>query len=122
MSENCRKCAGRLVAAKLQTLTELARLARFERATAWFVARYSIQLSYRRVEGAYYREEPVIRQGLIDREIDVSGGLIQARIPPATAPLWGTSSSTPGFMIPAGSRTFFAPLKASRNSGGTCLS
>ena len=39
MSENCRKCAGRLVAAKLQTLTELARLARFERATAWFVAR-----------------------------------------------------------------------------------
>ena len=41
MSENCRKCAGRLVAAKLQTLTELARLARFERATAWFVARYS---------------------------------------------------------------------------------
>lgn len=38
MSENCRKCAGRLVAAKLQTLTELARLARFERATAWFVA------------------------------------------------------------------------------------
>ena len=51
MSENCRKCAGRLVAAKLQTLTELARLARFERATAWFVARYSIQLSYRRVRG-----------------------------------------------------------------------
>jgi hypothetical protein len=26
----------------------LVRLARFERATAWFVARYSIQLSYRR--------------------------------------------------------------------------
>ena len=52
MSENCRKCAGRLVAAKLQTLTELARLARFERATAWFVARYSIQLSYRRLKGA----------------------------------------------------------------------
>ena len=51
MSENCRKCAGRLVAAKLQTLTELARPARFERATAWFVARYSIQLSYGRVRG-----------------------------------------------------------------------
>ena len=64
MSENCRKCAGRLVAAKLQTLTELARLARFERATAWFVARYSIQLSYRRVEGAYYRDEVVYSQGL----------------------------------------------------------
>ena len=64
MSENCRKCAGRLVAAKLQTLTKLARLARFERATAWFVARYSIQLSYRRVEGRYYREEPVCSQGL----------------------------------------------------------
>ncbi len=29
----------------------MARLARFERATAWFVARYSIQLSYRRVGG-----------------------------------------------------------------------
>ena len=27
----------------------LARPARFERATAWFVARYSIQLSYGRV-------------------------------------------------------------------------
>ena len=56
MSENCRKCVGRLVAAKLQALTNMARLARFERATAWFVARYSIQLSYRRVEGRYYRD------------------------------------------------------------------
>ena len=37
----------------------MARLARFERATAWFVARYSIKLSYWRVEGAYYREEVV---------------------------------------------------------------
>ena len=64
MSENCRKCAGRLVAAKLQTLTELARLARFERATAWFVARYSIQLSYRRVEGRYYRYQRLLRQAL----------------------------------------------------------
>ena len=45
----------------------LARLARFERATAWFVARYSIQLSYRRVEGRYYREEPVLSQGLKGR-------------------------------------------------------
>ena len=27
----------------------MARLARFERATYWFVARYSIQLSYRRI-------------------------------------------------------------------------
>ena len=42
----------------------MARLARFERATAWFVARYSIQLSYRRVEGAYYRDELVYSQGL----------------------------------------------------------
>ena len=42
----------------------MARPARFERATAWFVARYSIQLSYGRVEGAYYREEPVYSQGL----------------------------------------------------------
>ena len=44
----------------------LARLARFERATAWFVARYSIQLSYRRVEGRYYREEIFCSQGLMD--------------------------------------------------------
>ena len=63
MSENCRKCAGRLVAAKLQTLTELTHPARFERATAWFVARYSIQLSYGRCEGAYYREEDIDSQG-----------------------------------------------------------
>ncbi len=62
MSENCRKCAGRLVAAKLQTLTKLARLARFERATAWFVARYSIQLSYRRGEGRYYKDEGIVSQ------------------------------------------------------------
>ena len=41
MSENCRKCVGRLVAAKLQALTNMARLARFERATAWFVVRRS---------------------------------------------------------------------------------
>ena len=46
------------------TLIDMARLARFERATAWFVARYSIQLSYRRVEGAYYRDEVVYSQGL----------------------------------------------------------
>ena len=64
MSENCRKCAGRLVAAKLQTLTELARLARFERATAWFVARYSIQLSYGRE-----------RSGTIGRNLLVVKGL-----------------------------------------------
>jgi hypothetical protein len=69
VSENCRKCAGRLVAAKLQTLTELARLARFERATAWFVARYSIQLSYRRVEEAYYKDEAVIRQAPLQANI-----------------------------------------------------
>ena len=31
------------------TVFSLARLARFERATYWFVARYSIQLSYRRI-------------------------------------------------------------------------
>jgi hypothetical protein len=33
----------------------MARPARFERATAWFVARYSIQLSYGR-EGANYSD------------------------------------------------------------------
>ena len=31
-------------------LRKMARLARFERATAWFVARYSIQLSYERAK------------------------------------------------------------------------
>ena len=48
-----------------KSLKNMARLARFERATAWFVARYSIQLSYRRVEGRYYREEAVLSQGLM---------------------------------------------------------
>jgi hypothetical protein len=32
----------------------MARPRRFERLTAWFVARYSIQLSYGRFEVAYY--------------------------------------------------------------------
>ncbi len=45
-------------------LVVLARPARFERATAWFVARYSIQLSYGRCEVAYYREEAIDSQGL----------------------------------------------------------
>ena len=48
-----------------KSLKDMARLARFERATAWFVARYSIQLSYRRVEGRYYKDEVVMSQGLI---------------------------------------------------------
>lgn len=34
----------------------MARSGGFEPPTAWFVARYSIQLSYERVEGAYYIE------------------------------------------------------------------
>ena len=42
----------------------MVRPTRFERVTAWFVARYSIQLSYGRVEGAYYREEVVYSQAL----------------------------------------------------------
>ena len=46
-------------------MKNMARLERFELPTAWFVARYSIQLSYRRVEGRYYREEVVLSQGLI---------------------------------------------------------
>ncbi len=48
-----------------KSLKDMARPARFERATAWFVARYSIQLSYGRVEGAYYKEEGFLSQGLI---------------------------------------------------------
>ena len=34
----------------------MARPERFERPTAWFVARYSIQLSYGRVEVAHYTD------------------------------------------------------------------
>ena len=67
MSENCRKCAGRLVAAKLQTLTELARLARFERATAWFVALRAIvefQQVARFLIGAYSGFDPRYINGL----------------------------------------------------------
>src|SRR5690606_20085942 len=41
---------------KVRGVRKMARPARFERATAWFVARYSIQLSYGRAEGAYYIE------------------------------------------------------------------
>jgi hypothetical protein len=41
----------------------MARPTRFERVTAWFVARYSIQLSYGRVEGRYDREKPNCSQG-----------------------------------------------------------
>jgi hypothetical protein len=45
-----------------KSLICLARLARFERATAWFVARYSIQLSYRRGEGRYYKDQGMVSQ------------------------------------------------------------
>ena len=38
----------RLVGAFAEALVKMARLAGFEPATAWFVARYSIQLSYKR--------------------------------------------------------------------------
>ncbi len=49
----------------LRCQRHLARPARFERATAWFVARYSIQLSYGRVvEAAYYRDPDSVSQGL----------------------------------------------------------
>ena len=34
-------------------MTKLVRRVGFEPATPWFVARYSIQLSYRRIEGCY---------------------------------------------------------------------
>ena len=86
MSENCRKCAGRLVAAKLQTLTELARLARFERATAWFVARYSIQLSYRRVRGG-----TIGMRSFRVKDLRASGSLV-ARFPWRDVPHDGTCS------------------------------
>ena len=54
-----------------EPLAIMARLARFERATAWFVARYSIQLSYRREE-RYYKESMFASQGFIR---NASGGL-----------------------------------------------
>ena len=57
----------------LEKLGILARPARFERATAWFVARYSIQLSYGRVEGAYYREQVVASQGVKGQAMDATG-------------------------------------------------
>jgi hypothetical protein len=98
-------------------LSNLARLARFERATAWFVARYSIQLSYRRVEGRYYKYRCHVRQGLAAQKS------VQApSTPPATAPLAGVSTSTPGFIMPRGSNTALAPANAARNSAGACWS
>ena len=42
----------------------MARPARFERATAWFVARYSIQLSYRRGRAATIGNKPFQVKGL----------------------------------------------------------
>ncbi len=42
----------------------MARWEGFEPPTLWFVARYSIQLSYQRVEAANYGEEPLARQHL----------------------------------------------------------
>ncbi len=48
-------------------LLNMARPARFERATAWFVARYSIQLSYGRlIRRAYYSDSAVSCQWLIE--------------------------------------------------------
>ena len=113
MSENCRKCVRRLVAAKLQPLTNMARLARFERATAWFVARYSIQLSYRRVEGRYYRYQSPLRR---------QKSPYLPNTPPATAPRCGVSINTPGFIMPWGSSAARAPANAARNKGGDCSS
>lgn len=40
----------------------MARLERFERPTAWFVARYSIQLSYSRAEVLNYPDSMSFRQ------------------------------------------------------------
>ncbi len=42
----------------------MARWEGFEPPTSWFVARYSIQLSYQRVEAANYGEAPQSRQHL----------------------------------------------------------
>ncbi len=41
----------------------MARLERFELPTLWFVARYSIQLSYRRAEAANFIVFAMLRQG-----------------------------------------------------------
>ena len=42
----------------------MARPERFELPTTWFVARYSIQLSYGRAGAAYYRGAPPARQAV----------------------------------------------------------
>jgi hypothetical protein len=47
----------------LTPFLDMARPARFERATAWFVARYSIQLSYGRKRDADYWQLLMCCQG-----------------------------------------------------------
>ena len=72
----------------------MARPERFELPTAWFVARYSIQLSYGRVEARDYPLEAAKTQGL-SRKLGRDGntlnragsGLIRRRAPhPCGAP------------------------------------
>ena len=68
--------------------TEMARPERFELPTFWFVARHSIQLSYRRVEAAHSRGAPPLessrparpkRLRRSNRGRDLSNSLVAAR-------------------------------------------
>ncbi len=54
-----------------KSLIDMARPARFERATAWFVARYSIQLSYGRVRGRTIGRMLLCVKGLSRSEIGI---------------------------------------------------
>ena len=56
----------------------MARLEGFEPPTTWFVARYSIQLSYRRliVEGVNYGEFGLVRQCVIQEKYKKMVGLL----------------------------------------------
>ena len=50
-----------------QALCVLVRLAGFEPTTPWFVAKYSIQLSYSREAAEYSAKRPAFRRRPIDR-------------------------------------------------------
>ncbi len=55
----------------------MARLERFERPTAWFVARYSIQLSYRRIGRAVLSRNSFKKQAMSGKKYGAFYGLRQ---------------------------------------------
>ena len=76
----------------VEGLSCMARPARFERATAWFVARYSIQLSYGRLKVANYEGIGRDRQGGAAAERGIMSGY---PCPPPCGPAFGRSKSLP---------------------------